>query len=491
MAVILGLSASLRGARHGKGLAELCDVLKKIGNKRELFEYLDRETSSLLGDYLVAKESGTPHSDLLDMLLTKKSGQKGLSNSEAALAAGLWGAAQEGFEIRYCNLSHYFPESGNTRNLAALKDIVLESDGFLLAGPVYFGDRSSLAQEFIEFLSRDSDCLEHIKNKVYGGISAGAKRNGGQETSLVYQLIDMINMNMLGVGNDSASTSQYGGTVVAGDVGSIVSDEYGLNTCIDTGRRVAKMSKLMSLNTRYVAKKDQPVNIEIWLVQDNDSSYGLKQIDKFLSELDAVENVRISLRNFTGSSTHRCIACDICPISQGTTEKYRCIITKKSDLFVADHDNLIRADAILLAAFSPVEKANVISVYQKFIERTRYLRRDHYAIGDNLVAPFVISEVNSNQNLHIRMATSLIRHHSVIHHPILLFKNGNEILNWNVAKGQMRSFVENAKAITYARRYQASNDGEEERKYNPIGYVISAEHAKQFEEDGIDNNRGA
>ena len=51
-----------------------------------------------------------------------------------------------------------------------------------------------------------------------------AKRNGGQETTLVYQLIDMINLNMLGVGNDSASTSQYGGTVVAGDVGTMAKE---------------------------------------------------------------------------------------------------------------------------------------------------------------------------------------------------------------------------------------------------------------------------
>ena len=43
----------------------------------------------------------------------------------------------------------------------------------------------------------------------------GAKRNGGQETALIYQLVDFINLGMLGAGNDSQRLS---GTIVAGDV---------------------------------------------------------------------------------------------------------------------------------------------------------------------------------------------------------------------------------------------------------------------------------
>jgi multimeric flavodoxin WrbA len=473
MSLILGLSASLRGARHGKGLKNLCISLKELETKDDLMSYLKSETSSLLDSYLLAKEEGLPQTELLELLLHKKNGQKGLSNSEAALAAALWGAAKEGSDIEYCNLSHYFPESGSTKHLKDLEKIVLNSDGFILSGPVYFGDRSSLAQEFIEFLSKNKNCLEHIKNKVYGGLAVGAKRNGGQETALVYQLIDMINLNMLGVGNNSETSSQYGGTVVAGDIGSVIGDEYGIDTSIGTGKRVARISRLSTLPKPI--KETKRAAIEIWLVQDKKNKSGLKYIEKFVSELKNKSDISIKIRDFTDVSTHRCIACDICPISSGPTKDYRCIITKKSDLFVQDHEALINADAILLAAYSPVDKTDVISVYQKFIERTRYIRRDNYALGDLLMAPLVISEVNSNQNLHIRMTTSLIRHHSIIHHPILMFENSGNLLNWDVAKKQAELFIHNAKKVV---ALQADT-----RKYNPVGYIISAEHAKSLEKE--------
>ena len=72
--------------------------------------------------------------------------------------------------------------------------------------------------------------------------------------------------------------------------------------------------------------------------------------------------------------------------------------------------------------YSAVTRNKENSVYQRFIERTRYWRRSSYMIGDKLTAPFVISELNSNQNLHIRMLTSLIRHHTIIHILLLLLK---------------------------------------------------------------------
>ena len=90
-----------------------------------------------------------------------------------------------------------------------LRQQILSADAIYFQDPVYFGDRGSLIQELFEFLHKDSDCLRHVRDRLYAGISVGAKRNGGQETNLIYQIIDATNMNML-VGNDSATTSQYG-----------------------------------------------------------------------------------------------------------------------------------------------------------------------------------------------------------------------------------------------------------------------------------------
>ena len=114
-----------------------------------------------------------------------------------SLAAGLWGAYKNGANISHTGLSS-FSDDGIPKKLNDLKKI-LNSDALLLSGPVYFGDRGSLMHELIEFI-RSDDNGKH-KSKAYAGITVGAKRNGGQETTLIYQIVDMSNLNMLVVGN--------------------------------------------------------------------------------------------------------------------------------------------------------------------------------------------------------------------------------------------------------------------------------------------------
>ena len=475
---VLGLSASLRSARHGRGAEELPRELRSIADRDALTEYLKHETHDLLEAFEEGRKQDLPF-DQLYAGLKKRKGLRGLSNSEASVAAGLWGAQQEGADVRYVDLQRFFPESGKTLHLAELKKAVLSADGFLLATPVYFGDRSSLAQAFVEFLYQDDECLEHVRDKVFGGIAVGAKRNGGQETTLVYQLIDMVNLNMLGVGNDSASTSQYGGTVVAGDVGTMAKDDYGIATSVDTGRRVAMMSGLFARAQQ--ARSDRSTKVAVWFLQDDASGRGSELVQQFCSELEQREaHVRFDFRNFTDEQVHRCIACDICPIGAGVVDDYRCIVSSERDLFARLHGELVDVDAILLAAYSPAAKKNLHSVYQKFIERTRYLRRDDYAVGDLLTAPLVFSEINSNQNLHIRMTTSLIRHHSVLHHPLLGFELSGEIINWEHLLAQGASFVRNARRLMHA-RMECEDELASRRKYNPLGYVIAAEKKREFD----------
>ena len=110
-------------------------------------------------------------------------------------------------------------------------------------------------------------------------------------------------------------------------------------------------------------------------------------------------------------------------------------------IFFNNHKKLVSYDAILLMGYSGIIRKKENSVYQRSIERTRYWRRSSYMIGDKLTAPFVISELNSNQNLHIRMLTSLIRHHTIIHHPITAFEK-NTLINSEYAQEQFDNFSE-------------------------------------------------
>jgi hypothetical protein len=153
---------------------------------------------------------------------------------------------------------------------------------------------------------------------------------------------------------------------------------------------------------------------------------------------------------------------------------YRCIIKSKDDLFRTRHEDVVDVDAVLIAAYSPKDRLDSVSVYQRFVERTRYIRRDDYVLGDRLVAPFVISEIGSNQNLHIRMLTSFIRHHTVLHHPVIGFEHIQEILNWDEVVEQGVSFVNNAAALA-AGRMDAILKRPDRKTYNPVGYTVSRE----------------
>ena len=472
MARVLGLSASLRGARHGRGVDHLCGELSQLGSRDDLDEYLTRETRILHEEYITAGLSEGKPFDEIYKELQRGSGKHGLSNSEAALVAGLWGAMNNGAEIDYCSLQSFFPASGNNRNLDQLKQHVLQADAILLAGPVYFGDRSSLAQEFIDFVYSDEEIRSHIMNKVYAGIAVGAKRNGGQETTLVYQLIDMINLNMLAVGNGATSTAQYGGTVVAGDVGTAATDSYGLNTSIDTGVRVSHVASLLQMvGDDY---KSEPVRIAVVLLQDTKSHEGLELVNEYCLKISsATKDTKFDVLDFSSEYSMRCIACDVCPEEFGEPDEYRCIIKNKRDLFVKFHQQLINYDSIIVAAYSPCNRHEVSSVYQRFIERTRYLRRDNYAIGDLLIAPLVFSELDSNQNLHIRMTTSMIRHHSIMHHPLIgIFKDG-KVLDWEYIIRQGMIFVDNVKRL-HSSKKRSGSSYHKDWEYNPLGYVISA-----------------
>lgn len=471
--VILGVSASLRNARFGRGSESLVTEIQQLGDKVALQAYLQSQSKIITEQFFDAGRSeGLPFDELYKRFKSS-SGDRGLSNSECAVVAALFGAMQSGCEIDHVSLSKHFLPSGENKDLDALREKILQADGIIVGGPVYFGDRGSLAQSFIEFLGADDELVEHLQGRVYGGVAVGAKRNGGQETNLIYQLIDLTNLGMLGVGNDSETTSQYGGTAVAGDVGSCHTDDYGIDTCIGTGRRVASVAA--SLRRSADADRSDRVRIDIWVLQDSPE----KTFETHFSDLQSLLSpetraaAEIRVRNVSQAYVRRCIACDICPTDIGPAHEYRCIITAKRDLFVNEHSDLIDTDAVLLAAYSPKDRRNINSQYQRFIERTRYWRRDDYLLGDLAMAPFVISEVGANQNLHLRMMTSAVRHHTVLHRPIIGFEQDGAIINRADMAEALESFVRQSARLTTSRL--ASAESADERVYNPMGYVISHE----------------
>ena len=118
---------------------------------------------------------------------------------------------------------------------------IAEADGVILSTPVYFGDRSSVANKFLQVTARKN----LLQNKIFGVASVGAKRNGGQETCNIYSMIETLNQGALVVGN-GPPTSQYGGTAVGGDQGHVLEDESGIDTAFGVGMKVAHVSEMYS-----------------------------------------------------------------------------------------------------------------------------------------------------------------------------------------------------------------------------------------------------
>src|SRR6185437_13330967 len=143
---------------------------------------------------------------------------------------------------------------------------------------------------------------------------------------------------------------------------------------IGTGRRIARTAMMKSLNRNGAAITDK-LSIHLWLVQDSIDGRGHRYFQDWAKELrDRDPSVSVRIFNVVKDEVVRCIACEVCPTHLGDTKEYRCIVTSADDFFVKHHVELIDADAILIAAYSPENRSAIRSVYQQFVERTRYLR---------------------------------------------------------------------------------------------------------------------
>lgn len=470
---LLGIAASLRNARWGIGSQELIDSLRGISTEDELFNFLAYQSELHLDNFLNSgRAEGKSFTEIYSNL-KKSKGDKGLSNSEVALAASLWAALQDNVDIEHLSLSEYFLASGQTRNLECLKEKLIAADGLLIAGPVYFGDRGSLTHSLIDLIRHDSELRTQLKGKIYAGIAIGAKRNGGQETTLIYQMWDMINLGFLAVGNDSDTTSQYGGTGHAGDVGTMHKDSYGLQTAIGTGRRIASLIRKLS----YGREMRDKVKMLFLILQDRNNEVQAK-IEKLLKPFNG--DVEATIINITEKKILRCLACDFCPTHIDVDEVYRCIINSSKDDLKSLHQELLYHDVIVPVALSLHESSEIVNNYQTFIERTRYLRRGDYVFSNQLVAPMTFEEVGVRENYSIRIMTSMIRHHTVMSQPIMGHIYKDELLNPVQIENDFRELIASAKQVTAARLAEASEGAAS--KYNPIGYILSSAQDAENEE---------
>jgi multimeric flavodoxin WrbA len=474
LASILGIAASLRNARCGARNRSLVDELRAIGTKDELATYLSRQSQVIVEQFLDAgRREGK---DFLEIYrnLTRERRDVGLSNTETALAAALWAAHREGAEIDHVSLGEHFTADGRQRRTDELRAKLLAADGLLISGPVYFGDRGSLAESLIAFIAGDAELRESLRGRVYGGIAVGAKRNGGQETTLIYQMLDMVRLGLLTVGNDSETTAQYGGTGHAGDVGTMWKDAYGLETSMGTGRHMARVLKYFSAARRGVPPR------ALFLVLQDDQGVAASFVNRLVECFG--RSLLPTVIDVTDRLIDRCVACDLCPTRVGFDEEYRCAITARADAMSSLHTSLLHHDLIVPVVVSLRDRV-VRSTYQTFIERTRYLRRSDYVWSDVMIAPLVLEEPGDHCSLPLRMMTSFIRHHTVMAKPMIAYLHDGRVANAASVEEDFARTLELAARLT-AGRLTLAQEVAPEQHYTPVGYVISAQ--KEAEDRRLD-----
>jgi len=116
--------------------------------------------------------------------------------------------------------------------------------GIVVGSPVYFGNMSALCKAFLDRCIAFRKDGFTLQNKVVGALAVGGSRNGGQELTVQTIHTALMGQNVIIVGTGQPSV-RVGATLWNQD-DSIETDEYGLGTARDLGRRIVTVASAMA-----------------------------------------------------------------------------------------------------------------------------------------------------------------------------------------------------------------------------------------------------
>ena len=376
-----------------------------------------------------------------------------LSNSEILAAATMKGAHSKGADIEYFPLVVLFHHKESSvldlrcrlskesavdelayldtlsiveEKLNELCTKIVEADGVILSTPVYFGDRSSVANKFLQVTARKN----LLQNKIFGVASVGAKRNGGQETCNIYSMIETLNQGALVVGNGPPN-AQYGGTAIGGNPGDVLEDESGIDTAFGVGMKVAHVSEM------YCKEKHPAshigIRVDILVTMDTSERFLAKYLKDLTSRVEKIIPwVEFVIHELIDSTIYRCLGCTICPVPPGDSEKTtKCTIKDPEDCLEKLRKSLKGSDCAIIAGLNILDYEKIIFRYQVLTERMRYIRRSNFELTDLLITGFCYNQFGATANsIHsIKTLTSYIRHNTTFYKPIDIFEYEGKVLN--------------------------------------------------------------
>ena len=372
------------------------------------------------------------------------------SNSDIAIAHSLLGAKRYGAKIELVCITDIFEHKKldiyyDLMSYESIDDIdeidslslddnkfhellkkVEECDGIVLGTPVYFGDRSSIANKFLQLTQK----YKTLKDKAFGVVSVGAKRNGGQETANIYTLQEAMAQGAVVVGN-GPKTAQYGGTVWAGDAGKAIGDDFGLETCYGVGRQVGQLSEILKKGNAQ--KLEKKLKVTFLLTMDTTDKKYEAILSEYISKID-ISKVEVTIYNLINDTIYRCIACNVCPSpkmmekSKDEEYPYHCVVQTKKDNMKQIQEQLVESDCIVFVGVNTHD--DLIYRYQAFMERTRFIRHDDFELTNIPAIGMLINELGAtnNQIHNVKVLTSFIRHNTFFLKPLDLILHNNKVI---------------------------------------------------------------
>ena len=113
--------------------------------------------------------------------------------------------------------------------------------GLVIGTPVYFGSMTAQCKAFLDRCVMFRRNGWKLRDKVGGVLAVGGVRNGGQEITLQTVRAAMLCQDMICV-SDGKDTAHFGAALCSDGPGGIESDEDGLKTARNLGRRVAELA---------------------------------------------------------------------------------------------------------------------------------------------------------------------------------------------------------------------------------------------------------
>lgn len=390
-------------------------------------------------DYLKELRWSTPE-DNSDSLA--KSQRRGLSNSECAASMLYDSLSKSDISVEIFNCTSLFQAKDQrkldidyefyssdldaesalsldslhykSQEISDFKQKLSSASVVVLISPVYFGDKSSVANKIFHFTSDQNLLL----GKIFTTITIGAKRNGGQETAAVFSMYDALSQGA-NIISSGPPVSQYGATLVAGDKSTIASDDYGRQLIQSVSGNITRFAALNDFWPADAKVSDLPDALFLLLDKHNSSDIHLtihKHIQNTIGS-------HIELLDSTDHTIQRCIACNVCPptkvrLSEAyTNNSYGCIFQGDDDEYSSLHSIMVRSRFVFVLGFS--SRQDLITRYQAILERSRYLRRDDFMLANTVIVPvLVVSEADFTQSLiPLKIMTSFMRHNTIISKP--------------------------------------------------------------------------